>query len=284
MRWTQKPPLGVRVNPCHRIGRALQSAWTLNAGAGTIFGDDGPNKYHGQLVGWTPPTNNPWTAGPDPWCGAGITGITTSRYGQIDPPRQWLATGVYPWWFGVVASHTGTTEGTAISQASTASNNPIIALRYNQDGVANRLGFYVRDDSPVVANPNATHTACSDGLRHFVVGYAFAPNIYFLYVDGVPINGGQSLNTIGAITTNTLSLGVLRRSTVSLPFTNGTIHWAGGGVGWVPDPMLAYRELWSAYGEPLSRRVIFDLAAGRVRIGRESPLIGQSSPLIRRAS
>ena len=66
-RWTQKPQLGVRINPAHSLAKGLVGCWLFNEGSGNKVYDLSGNGNHGTLVGMAFPPTIPsgWHPGRD---------------------------------------------------------------------------------------------------------------------------------------------------------------------------------------------------------------------------
>lgn len=274
-RWTRKPPLGARVDPSHSLGRRIGSSWALNEGAGKRVLDSGQFGRHGAIIG----TGLSWVQGPNAFCGRGLSGFSTSSYVSIDPPRQVLGV-TYPFWFAALVANTSTSTGSIVGQGSTASNGPIIHMAVN-DSLTNAVSYVVRDDAGTSSSLFVLNTtACTDGLPHLFMAVSYAANDHRLYLDGQQI--GTSTTAVSTITDNTLTLGALRRSSVSNAFP-GRIFWFGLNVGSVADPMTLYRQLWSIYAMPSLLHAALG-APFQAAFTAPTAWLGHDSPFLRRAS
>ncbi len=243
----------------------------LVAGAGTTVRDlSGRSGVDGTFTG-----SPVWQMGP---CGPQIGGFTTSNYVAIDPPVQILAV-TYPWWMAVLTVNTGTAQMVPISQGLSSSATPKVLLFYNDGGVANRINIRVTSDAATLAFVTADNLPCNDGLPHVVMAGMIAPNVPRLYFDGVKV-GSSSATTLSTLTSDRLTIGATRTTSVSSAFA-GSVIAAAAGNGAFPDPMALAQDWLSgrfAAVRPIERAWL----PGAVTVGGLRPvgsgLIG--SPLV----
>lgn len=165
--------------------------------------------------------------------GAQLGGFSTSNYVAIDPAAQPIATGAYPWWFAVLVTNTSSAaQGWPISFGRNSSGNTTVGFRLNE--VANRVGAFVRDDAGTgTASLDYSSSPINDGNPHVLMWIQLAANRGDFFFDGALVSSSSS--TLGTITLNQMSLGVLRRNSVGNPHT-GFVLAAACGEGDVPDP------------------------------------------------
>jgi hypothetical protein len=216
-------PAAPVLRPGHPAAAGLRFALPLHEGSGRPQDLSG-NGRHGTMVG----TAVAWGRGP---FGRQLGGFSATSYVTHDAAAGLLGV-TYPCWIVSIAANSGVADAFTVAQASTTSANQFMGLRYNLGGVAGQVSYSIRDNAginPVVA---ATIAASTDGQPHVLMGWSNTASDHRLAWDGVQV--ASSTATLGAVTTNNLTLGVLRRTTVTLPFAGSLIGVAGGN-GAIPD-------------------------------------------------
>lgn len=162
---------------------------------------------------------------------------------RVDIPGTW-SLGPNDSTLAVWFRTTATTGATMISNASTASNNPMFGLLApNASGF---VGFYWRNDvaGPVGVQPLAGTTNRADGLWHHAVAVKGGVT-GILYVDG-QAEATASGTLTGTQTVSNLTLGCWRRTT-NVSFFNGSIADAS-----VWNRVLSPSEVLELYAEGLA--------------------------------
>ncbi len=211
---------------------AFQAYYLLHEGTGTTF-QDLVNARNGVAV--STPT---WGSGA---YGAELSGFTTGVYVTMDALAAEFQAGTLPRWVAVLFKNTDAVNYSwMFSFGRSSSANPMFGVGINLNGTANRLFGFARDDATTEASFGSTTAVSSDGAYHVVMMLETATNARALYLDGVSVV--TNATNLGTATLNQASLGVLRRTTVTLPF-GGTIGAVVVGWNGNPNPYLLYDDL-----------------------------------------
>jgi hypothetical protein len=174
----------------------------------------------------------------------------------IDPPQQILGS-IYPCWAACLIVNTSTTASYLFSQGSSSTVTPSVYVRLNN--VAGRIEYIITDDAATARTSVVSSTSINDGLPHIIHIVSYTASDHRLHLDG-----RQVATATGALTTLTndrLTVGLLRRTTVTTPF-GGSVAAFAAGNGAVPDPMaLALDWLRGEFTAVRHRRKSWSFAA-----------------------
>ncbi len=109
-----------------------------------------------------------------------------------------------------------------IGKGSTSSNTPFEGLTLS--AAFTKAVFTVRDNSNIQVSVTGTTTINNNAWHHLVGVRNTTTNLMSLYVDGI-LDGSANGASLGALTTNTTTVGALKRPAVG-NFVNGTVDEA----------------------------------------------------------
>jgi hypothetical protein len=203
----------------------------LSEGAGTTVHDVSRRSKDGTFVGAPAWQSSRY--------GTRLGGFTASDYVAIDPATQILGV-TYPFWLAALFVNTSTSFGIFAMQGYSLDSTPQVAIRLNPGGT-NTLDYNVLDDAAAHPNPFASgRTEATDGQPHVIMGVSRTASDHKLYLDGLQI--ATSSTAISTMTSDRLSLGVNRSTSVNFPFP-GEFGAFACGVGAVPDT-VAFAQDW----------------------------------------
>lgn len=208
----------------------------LTEGSGTTVEDFVPgNVHHGTFTG-----SPVWGTGD---YGPQVGSFTTSNYIPLTYSSTTIPGAGFPMWAAMMFEHTGTTAGVVFSFGGSASDTPFWFYQVNVSSQGGASNYNARGSVGTGFNLTVTTPTHNDGNPHVIQVVSWAANYHAIYLDGLLIATNTS-NTLSPLpTVNQMTIGLLRRSSPTTPFVNGSIIAAAYGENGAPDP-LEFAEDW----------------------------------------
>lgn len=234
-----------------RAGKEATPAWNTDYDPVGVIGYYLFHEGTGSPTDLTPNSYDGTNVGSPAW-GAGVTvhhpllgGFSTSDYVLLDSGigTAWEA-GAYPKWFAVKFTNANsTTDGCLLGMGNSADADTLIALRLNAGGTANQIQAFARDLTGGASQKSvsAVRASSSDGGYHTLMLVLHTADLLELFYDGVSEGTTSLNNALGTLSVSFTTIGVLRRTTVTLPCP-GSVSVAALGVNGFPGPMYLHRD------------------------------------------